>query len=354
MRRQIEWVNVARGIAILAVIVGHTLGPYTGQRFGSIIFAVHMPIFFILSGYLHHQRPPRQALRHDAPTLLLPYAATGGVLIVLNWLAQRLPANPILTAYFPNGRHAVLAILYGAGSPVFGTGRLHVQPVGAIWFLLCLLLAKQLFNAILQLTHDWRQPLLMRLLLIGGCGILGGWLGLHIYLPWALNAALLAQVFLYAGYLIRQTKLLQRLSDWWQLLWVTLWAGSALQGYFVMTIPRAPHLVIAVAGGIGGSLVLIRLSQLACRWQSSWPVQALIKCGRGSLIILCFHLVDLNVIGLEGWLYGHLLPMTGPLVATVVGISYRTLFALGWLVVVPHLPMLRVCFYPRRYLARTD
>ncbi|WP_270224197.1 acyltransferase family protein [Lactiplantibacillus pentosus] len=52
MAKRIEWIDIAKGIAILAVVVGHTLGPYNGQLFGSLIFAFHMPIFFMLSGYL--------------------------------------------------------------------------------------------------------------------------------------------------------------------------------------------------------------------------------------------------------------------------------------------------------------
>ncbi len=27
MRKRIEWIDIAKGIAILAVVVGHTLGP---------------------------------------------------------------------------------------------------------------------------------------------------------------------------------------------------------------------------------------------------------------------------------------------------------------------------------------
>lgn len=60
MRKRIEWIDIAKGTAILAVVIGHTLGPYNGQFFGSLIFAFHMPIFFMLSGYLYHSRPARQ------------------------------------------------------------------------------------------------------------------------------------------------------------------------------------------------------------------------------------------------------------------------------------------------------
>ncbi len=31
MRKRIEWIDIAKGIAILAVVIGHTLGPITGN-----------------------------------------------------------------------------------------------------------------------------------------------------------------------------------------------------------------------------------------------------------------------------------------------------------------------------------
>lgn len=108
MRKRIEWIDIAKGIAILAVVVGHTLGPYNGQFFGSLIFAFHMPIFFMLSGYLYHSRPARQECQRGIINLLLPYLATAVVLLVVSAIARLLP-NPLLNAYFPSWRQGLIA-----------------------------------------------------------------------------------------------------------------------------------------------------------------------------------------------------------------------------------------------------
>lgn len=46
---RIAWVDVAKGIAILLVIIGHTVNFGSATR--NFIFSFHMPLFFILSGY---------------------------------------------------------------------------------------------------------------------------------------------------------------------------------------------------------------------------------------------------------------------------------------------------------------
>ena len=46
---RIAWIDVAKGITILLVIIGHTLTFGSATR--NFIFSFHMPLFFILSGY---------------------------------------------------------------------------------------------------------------------------------------------------------------------------------------------------------------------------------------------------------------------------------------------------------------
>jgi len=85
MRQRIQWIDITKGIAILAVVVGHTLGPYNGQFLGSLIFAFHMPIFFMLSGYLFKMHPISQEAKRGAMNLLLPYLITGSLILISVW-----------------------------------------------------------------------------------------------------------------------------------------------------------------------------------------------------------------------------------------------------------------------------
>lgn len=48
-------VDIIRGVAILLVVLEHALGT-SDNFFAKIILSFHMPVFFILSGYLAHEK----------------------------------------------------------------------------------------------------------------------------------------------------------------------------------------------------------------------------------------------------------------------------------------------------------
>lgn len=81
--QRIRFFDIAKGIAILAVILGHSaietnlFAPHrTAQVVLSICFSFHMPLFFILSGYFMH---PDRRFRwmKEAKQLLLTLRGDG-------------------------------------------------------------------------------------------------------------------------------------------------------------------------------------------------------------------------------------------------------------------------------------
>lgn len=349
MSKRIQWIDFARGIAILAVIIGHTLGPYAGHFFGSLIFAFHMPIFFILSGYLYHQRPIGKEFKHSTVNLLVPYTTTAAVILIINWIALRVPHNPIIHPYFMSTKQGILAVIYGAGSEVFNPWGWRVTPIGAIWFLLSMFIAVQLFNGLLVMTKRFKYAKAIQVGTILVLALSGGMLAQLAYFPWAINAALLSQAFLYAGYLIKQTNLIGRVENAWYLVFAFAWLVSAFQGYFSLTVPISPNLVISVLGGIGASLVIIRGCIWLDQFQGNAGLNLLARYGKLSLIILCFHLIDLDVIGIAGWTFNQMLPVVGSWLATVITIFYRIGFVTFWMIVIPKIPVVRIGFFPRKY-----
>lgn len=308
----------------------------------------------MLSGYLYHPRSAQQECQRGVINLLLPYLATAVVLLILSAVARVLP-NPLLNAYFSSWRRGLLAVAYGAGSEVFNPWHWQVQPIGAVWFLLSMFIAMQLFNGVMLLTARCHQRLcqaVSRGVIFAVFTILGGWLGQVAYLPWAFNAALLAQLFLYAGYLVKQTDLLSRMPPVWYLLFTFMWLISAFQGYFALTVPTSPNLLISVMGGVAGSLCIIQISDWLSHYPNIQPVKWLKRYGQLSLVVLCFHLIDLDVIGIEGWLTSNLIGHVGLLMVTIIGISYRISFVTIAMLAIPHIPGIRACFLPRQYLFR--
>lgn len=99
VQKRLEWVDYARGIAILLVVYRHSLvglkragtevsgGLYAVQEF---LYNVRMPVFFVLSGIFLAgsllKYPPQTVARKKAATLLYPYILWSVFLISLQWL----------------------------------------------------------------------------------------------------------------------------------------------------------------------------------------------------------------------------------------------------------------------------
>ena len=121
--RRLAWIDTARGIGIVLVVLGHTIsgvsaaGLLSGGGFVhalySAIYAFHMPLFFVLAGRTFNVR--EGVIRRRAEVLLYPYVVwsllQGGLTVLAPWAA-----NDRLT-------------------PATFAMRLLTDPIGQFWFL---------------------------------------------------------------------------------------------------------------------------------------------------------------------------------------------------------------------------
>lgn len=56
--KRIAYIDSIKGFAILLVVMGHTFHDFKGinMAFIDFIYAFHMPLFFIISGYLGYKK----------------------------------------------------------------------------------------------------------------------------------------------------------------------------------------------------------------------------------------------------------------------------------------------------------
>lgn len=176
--QRIRFFDIAKGIAILAVILGHSaieanvfIPHHTAQLVVAVCFSFHMPLFFILSGYFMH---PERSFRwaKEAKQLLCTYAVTGvAVLVGVTCMAT---INHEGRAYML--RRWGEAVLYGSGDISDRTLWPVELRIGAIWFLLALFWAHLLLHAFAKLPYTpvWWCPALRSVIFPPGtCGCLG-------------------------------------------------------------------------------------------------------------------------------------------------------------------------------------
>ena len=71
MNKRIEWIDVAKGLGILSVILTHCYIPETLLK--HYLYSFHMPLFFILSGYFHKVDIQMNIIKKRFRTLIIPY-----------------------------------------------------------------------------------------------------------------------------------------------------------------------------------------------------------------------------------------------------------------------------------------
>lgn len=78
MNKRIQFVDMAKGLTILLVIVGHI---DTVSVLKVSIYSFHMPLFFILSGYfIKTSESISESFRKMFRALIVPYLIVGGVI----------------------------------------------------------------------------------------------------------------------------------------------------------------------------------------------------------------------------------------------------------------------------------
>lgn len=340
-KKRIEWIDLARGIAIVAVVIGHSLGKYFPGYFGNFIFAFHMPIFFVLSGYLYKRKSKIFLLKNSFLNLLIPYLTT--ILIELGLLLfyRIFPNSIIAPSKTSSVKEFLISSIYASGGtvqvPYFNT---TLMPIGALWFLVAMFFATQIFN--LVMTIPFKEEIeLKRSIIFLSLAFIGTYSVKLVFLPFSIQPALLAQVFLYFGYLIKQYNIMKYINSWINIGILILWLIDARYNLFAFEGASANHIVFAVVIGCCSSLSVMFfcqcLSQIA---HGSNFNRILIFWGKGSLLMLCFHLVDLDFVQLWPMVISIFVPFSY-LLAIVIGMIYRVVFASFWTYLIPRLPILK-------------
>lgn len=183
---RIGWIDAAKGLGIIAVVVGHVW--YRGPV-RDLVYAFHMPAFFLLAGYVFRPRPMGDFLRKSLISLALPYA----VFLLLLYGADHLIEGAKGFRPWLSGAAGWNKLLVG-GSELTG-------PFTVFWFVPCLFFARLAQNALGRRFPDPRDPAWW---LAGSvAAILGVWIGMRTdFSPLGLLPVPIAFLLLWIGQLL--------------------------------------------------------------------------------------------------------------------------------------------------------
>ena len=265
MKQRIEYIDLAKGICILLVVIDHT---YLRHFFGnkpyplySAFIQMRMPLYFILSGLFFKD-----------------YA--GGIAEFVLRKVNRI----LIPDYF------FYFTLYGITGVVLSlTGYEMGRVCSAQWFLICLFEMNVVFVLLYTLTKRLFSRQLVRDVALAILVFCVGTIGYHVgMLPWYFGSVMTCLPFLWIGYLLnRRISFFQWNIKWW----VALPLGMALiyglntiraHEFFYRNFFDVPLPQVYATGTIGTLGVL-----LISRVLKHLPVISYI--GRYSIIVLIMH-----------------------------------------------------------------
>lgn len=111
-RDSLDWINVAKGIGIVLVVIGHfhpSSSPDYWDSTIAVIYSFHMSLFFTLSGYLyvHNKYPYKEFVEKKVKRLVYPFFSIALIYLIIKWLAARFDH-----VNYPVDAASVAALLY--------------------------------------------------------------------------------------------------------------------------------------------------------------------------------------------------------------------------------------------------
>ncbi len=238
-----SFIDFLKGVGIFLVVWGHTMTPRSAY-----IYSFHMPLFFFLSGFVHHDKPIGKFIIAKINTLYIPYA----LFTILSWLFY-------LVRYWVSGRYSEVSAHCYKLLSLF-TGMADNGGNNPIWYLTCIFVVSILFLLISKI-HNSK----IRFGLIGCFSLVGYWLSqADISLFFNADIACTGLVFYYIGYQVRQHDLLQHLAHLKRVAWIAIVVSAELLHIFStrMNIKFAEITRVNMAGNLLGDYFLFYIASL--------------------------------------------------------------------------------------------
>jgi fucose 4-O-acetylase-like acetyltransferase len=192
MKYRLDWLDAAKGLGMLLVMLGHTDIP---TQLKTYIYTFHMPLFFFLSGYLFTLKKfpnLKVFLSKRTKSLILPYLCFS--LIAYIWF--------IIIFHFGFVKYQENLFMPLIGSLVAIRSTVWTVHTGALWFIDCLFCTEVLFYFI---TKIGRKKIAIGIVLIF-ISVLGCFYNKLVGrpLPWSLDVTMISVGFYGAGFFYKE------------------------------------------------------------------------------------------------------------------------------------------------------
>ena len=285
---RMKYIDVARGIAMLCIILGH-LGINEINRF---VFTFHVPIFFVISGYFINENGDLgDFVKKKIKGLILPYITTCVLIVALSVV--------IHIASTPDGKFGetalswIYASFYGSGATYYEP--FYIKSIGALWFLLASFWGSLLLKLILKLNKYVRAVLVAVIFLIGYFSVNLFWF------PFSIQAGMCALLYMYIGYLCKsvtnfKTSFPKEVRITFVFFSFAVWIGFVIsfESFWLVRGDFGKGITDILSSLCAVFCIIFISKNIVSRFLTPLA-NALAYIGKYSVIMLCAHIIELNL-----------------------------------------------------------
>lgn len=281
MEKRLNYIDIAKGIGIILVVLGHSLSSKSIS--GRWIWSFHMPLFFFISGFCFNSEKylkNTSFAKTRIKQLIIPYIYFVILLILMETIIYT-EVN-------------FLSMFYKRLIVFIKTGELY-----ALWFLPILFFTGYLYYLINKYQISAKLHIIILLLF----AIFGFFLyKINLKLPYSLTTIFSATLFYGAGHLLRDTivNVLNKIRYIW--FWILLLLAVTI--IFAIIINPAtdmkenrinPFILSYFAAFIGISLIFLISFYISGQNKIHRISSLLMNCGKNTLAILSLHMFFLGL-----------------------------------------------------------
>lgn len=280
MDKKIKYLDTVRAIAIILIVVGHTLvHSYHCKMVFKFIYSFHVPLFFILSGYLYKKESTfKNYFIKKFKRLMTPYF----IWIIIFTIIYLLFGKNVAKILNVNSTFNVLELFKNI---IYGIGKDNLlKQNSSLWFLPALFSMSIFFYFYINEKNSNRIIILKSIILL----IIGmvSTKYLKIYLPWGINTVLNAGILYYIGYIFNRYKIFSK-QDKTNKYVIPLLITGGLAFYFNTTVMYIDYIygnyLLMLVSSLSFSIIIFKISMLINE-------NSLLEyIGKSTMGILIFH-----------------------------------------------------------------
>lgn len=314
MGRMQYW-DVAKGITILLVIMGHL--PQTPAWLTQAIYTFHMPFFFIANAFFIKHYDIKTHVKKNFKSLLVPYM----VVCVLEAISYALRGNTdvyytyeilrvngdVISGLDMTFGHIFLDKIADMFAGIsFTSSRFKAfESVWIVWFLAVLFVTKMLYVAIRKMLLSRTFGSLAAMIVLAMIGMRIG--QDYAFLPWSVDVALACLPFMWIGDYLGKSRVLDtENAKWIYVVCFIAWIVLSSMGYRgELALRIYPGELVWMINAVFGSIVVIGFSKGVLH-KKNITADFFAWCGKNSIVILGIHCLEHRFFDWNVYLYSYL------------------------------------------------